>query len=355
MIPESPRQKLAKLSELQRQMLYLHYCKGLEYKQIAKQLNYAPNTVKKYLYDIRSLLEVEVATKSKLRTTIYTEYCSELEQFAISIEVEETTTQSDVSKNNGALIESSTKQRFRFSTLLSVRPLRWLITGILSIALLRTVLFLVVISFLIYLIAKKDEGFPINPNRTTLAVPDTSDSILIDDFERDINDWYAARRNSDGWKPNEVALIVHHSRDAAVGEGALQADFDFNLTDEFDPRATFFQVNLPVQDWTSYHILQFQAKSLVELGTNIRVFVALTTGGDSCWHELGEFQKLGLEYQTFTFDLDRPLYKTCLDPSDYDQELNGKEEIARLHLIFTAEHKPSGAVLIDDIRLLKHQ
>ena len=354
---ESPRQKLATLSDLQRQILTLH-CQGLEYKQIAKKLDYSHHTIKKYMQDIRSLLGIEVATRSKLKATIFTEYCPELEKLHLSVEVEETvTTQSDSSTGAETIVENSTKHRLQFSTLLSLRPLRWLMTGILSMALLRTALFLVITASLIYLIwgdnFKTVRETTNTVNETAMTAATAPDSILIDDFEQDINDWYAARRNTDDWKSNEVALIVHHSTDAAVGQGALQADFDFNLTDEFDPRATYFQVNLPTQDWTAYHTLQFQAKSMIDLSTNIRVFIALATGEDSCWHELGDFQKLGLEYQTFTFDLDRPLYKSCPDFNNYDQALTDKEQVTRLHLIFTAEHKPSGAVLIDDIRLSK--
>ena len=181
----------------------------------------------------------------------------------------------------------------------------------------------------------------------------TPNGILIDDFELGIDNWYAAQRSTDGWGPNEVAMNVFQSPDAAAGSGALKCDFDFGLTDDPNPKATCFRVNLPIQDWGQYSSLQFKAKSLVDLSTNIRVFIALATREDSCWNELGDFQALSSDYQTLSFNLDRALYKTCNDFQGYDEPLLGKGQVVRLHLIFTAEHQPSGVVLIDDIWLLK--
>ena len=57
--------------------------------------------------------------------------------------------------------------------------------------------------------------------------------------------------------------------------------------------------------------------------------------------------------QTFTFNLDRVFYKTCENFEDYDQPLLGKDHVVRLHLIYTAERDPSGAVLVDDLWLIK--
>jgi hypothetical protein len=190
------------------------------------------------------------------------------------------------------------------------------------------------------------------PTPTSSATP-TPSGILIDDFEDGIDGWYAAHAGTNSWGPNEVALNVFPSRDATVGNGALQCDFDFNLTDKFDPRATCFLVELPAQDWTKYNALQFKAKSLVDASYNIRVFIALATGENSCWNELGDFKMLESEYQTFTFNLDLALYRTCQSYEDYNQVLIGKDHVVRLHLIFTADHKPSGAVLVDEIWLIK--
>jgi hypothetical protein len=174
--------------------------------------------------------------------------------------------------------------------------------------------------------------------------------LLIADFEGSLDGWYAALKD---FGPREVALAVHPSADAAVDNGALQCDFDFNLTNLYDPKATCFLVNLPIADWSEYNYLQFQAKSLVDMSSNIRVFIALATRKDSCWNELGNFQRLGTDYQTFRFNLNATLYKTCENFKQYDQALLGKTNVQRLYLIFTAEHNPSGAVLIDDIWLIK--
>jgi hypothetical protein len=187
---------------------------------------------------------------------------------------------------------------------------------------------------------------------TPSATP-TPHGILLDDFEDDIDGWYAARAGTNGWKENEVAVNVFLNSDAAGGSGALRCDFEFERTEAYDPRATCFFVELPVQDWTKYNALQFKAKSLIEAGYNLRVFIALATGDEACWNELGDFQMIGSEYQTLTFNLDRALYKTCQSEREYDQVLWGKGHVVRLHLIFTAEHKPSGAVLVDEIWLVK--
>jgi endo-1,4-beta-mannosidase len=190
--------------------------------------------------------------------------------------------------------------------------------------------------------------------RVFLPLVLASHNVLLDDFEDGIEGWYAARAGTNRWGPNEVAVDVRLSTDAAVGSGALRCNFDFNLTDTLDPRATCFLAELPVQDWTEYNALRFKAKSLVDAGYNLRAFIALATREDSCWNELGDFQMLSSDYQTFTFDLDRPLYKTCQSDESYDQVLLGKDQVVRLHLIFTTEQKPSGAVVVDEIWLLRH-
>jgi hypothetical protein len=192
------------------------------------------------------------------------------------------------------------------------------------------------------------------PTKTPSPTPD---GIWIDDFEDGVEGWYAA-----DWDPRvDRAFGVFPSLDAAVGERALKCDFDFTGFVGPDPRAICFTGDLPIQDWVGHNFLQFQAKSLVDLSTNIRVYLALATGPLSCFNELGEFQlfeseeNLQSEYQTFTFNLDQPLYRTCEDDSEYDETLIGKEEVVRLHLIFTAEREPSGGVLIDEIWLLRSQ
>ena len=366
-LEQSPRQKLENLTDKQRQILSL-YCQGLEYRQIANELHYTPNTIKTYLREIRSILGIDVPTNTKLRAIIRSEYCRELEQLKISLEVEEIVAPRSDSEEHRTF-ENSRELQSRFSAFLPVRPIRWVIASIVSVVILLVAFFLVLGILIGQNNSRSDSGLPVQVvgflpvTETTTTAPFSPvqspatvlqpGGILIDGFEEDIDDWYAARRGTEYWKDNEVAIVAHHSSDAAVGNGALKADFDFNLTDNFDPRATYLLVHLPVEDWTPYSALQFQAKSLVDLSTNIRVFIALATGEDSCWNELGDFQYLGLEYQTFTFDLDRPLYKTCQDPDNYDEELISKEQVVRLHLIFIAEHNPSGAVLVDEIRLLE--
>jgi hypothetical protein len=191
-----------------------------------------------------------------------------------------------------------------------------------------------------------------SPTPSPSATP-TPNGILLDDFEDGIAGWYAARAGTDGWKQNEMATNVVRSFDAAAGNGALGCEFDFNLTPEPYPRATCFFVELPIQDWTAYNALQFQAKSLVDPGAKIDVFIALATREDSCWNELGDFQPLGADYRTFTFYLDRNLYRRCPDFSGYSDPLSGKDHVVRLHLIFTTEQKPSGAVVVDEIWLLR--
>ncbi len=185
-------------------------------------------------------------------------------------------------------------------------------------------------------------------------MPTQPNGILIEDFEDGIEGWYAARANTNGWGAHEVAIGVYPNSNAAIGQGALQGDFEFNRSKENDPRATFFLAELPVHDWTKYNVLQFKVKSLVDPDHyNIRVFIALATGTNSCWNELGDFQRLEAEYKTYIFNLDRALYKTCQNLGDYKQVLIGKDQVVKLNLIFMADHQPSGAVLVDDIWLVK--
>jgi DNA-binding CsgD family transcriptional regulator len=369
----SPRQKLENLTEQQRQILHL-YCQGLEQAEIGERLNYSTNTIKTYLREIRSVLGIDVDTNTKLRAIIYTEYCPELKQLRLSLEIEESRVIHSDELETRTVPEDGVERWVRLFTLLPTQLLRWVAAGVLSFVLLWVGLFVILGVLIGQNSSRSNAEIPVGPVEivvptevfealmvepsTVQATTDYSQSqavvtnnkgLLIDDFEENIDEWFAAR---DDWGPNEVALNVHQSSDAAVGEGALQCDFNFNLTDDYDPRATCFRVNLPIQDWTPYGTLQFQAKSLVDPSSNIRVFVALATGIDSCWNELGDFQKLGTEYQTFSFELDQPLYKNCIDFGNYEKMLIGKAEVVRFHLIFTAEHKPSGAVLVDNIRLL---
>ena len=195
--------------------------------------------------------------------------------------------------------------------------------------------------------------WPNNCPRVFLPIVSSFKGIVLDDFETGISDWFPALRNVGGWGPDEAAIDVRRVFDAAIGSWVMQGIFDFGLTAGPDPRATYFRANLPIQDWSPFKYLQFKAKSLVSPSYNLRVFIALATGDSSCWNELGDFRPVGSDYQTFTYDLDRPLYKTCEYKIDYIKPLIGKEKVVRLHLIFIADGKPIGAVVIDDVRLLQ--
>jgi hypothetical protein len=188
------------------------------------------------------------------------------------------------------------------------------------------------------------------PTPTPMPSP-TPNGIRIDGFENGIPDWYAALRDQG---PREVATAVSLNTDAADGTGALKCEFDFRLAKAPDPHANCFLVKFPTEDWRDYKFLQFQAKNLADAKYNVEVTFALATGANSCWYEPRDFRPIDSAYHTITFDIDSERYKSCLNKYQaYDQPLRNKDKVVKLNLLFTADGQPSGAVLIDEIWLLK--
>lgn len=191
-------------------------------------------------------------------------------------------------------------------------------------------------------------------NQPVQTITSWSKETLINDFEQGFLDgWLAANQQ---FGSREIATRVQLSSDGAASQKALQCEFDFNLLPELEnPKATCYLPRLPLEDWTEYDTLRFQAKSLVDPSVTIRVYISLATGAESCWNELAVFHTLSSEYQTFTFYLDDPLYATCEDLEHYNHPLIGKDYVRRLHLIFEVDKRISGAVLIDNIWLAKSE
>ena len=258
-----------------------------------------------------------------------------------------------LSSENGAAREES-EHRSGQRSLVANRTWKFAITAQRAFRLSATiiVILILVLAFRYWQGASsRSEGDPVAVRNAAPAVLATipQDSLLLADFENGIPDVYAAN----DWGDDEVALAVHPSADGAAGHGAMQADFDFGRTTATYPRATFFLTHFPTGNWSPYNQLIFSAKSLVELRSNIRVTVALATGPNSCWNEAGDFQFLALEYQVLTYDLDLQQFKTCEDDKGYSLPLLDSDQVMRLHWIVMAEHQPSGAILIDEVRLLR--
>lgn len=85
-----PRQKLARLTKRQLQLLSL-YGKGYEYKEIANKLSIAPVTVTAHMRDIRIKLDLDDPDlpKTKWRTILLTVYYPLVDEIIISIDSQE--------------------------------------------------------------------------------------------------------------------------------------------------------------------------------------------------------------------------------------------------------------------------
>jgi hypothetical protein len=178
--------------------------------------------------------------------------------------------------------------------------------------------------------------------------------IRLADFEAGHSGWFAALANTENWEANEMATGVTTSPESAVGNHALKCEFEFIETQQKDPRAICYLALDSHKDWSEYNTIWLHARSQVEDDARLRMFIVLGTGLESCWHELDNFQELGDTYSVHTFTLDVPKYKSCVDNyTAYNQPLQWKNEVRRLHLAFLSDKPVRGAALIDDIWLLK--